>query len=117
VLIGNKNELESLLENVCQFAQDISDQSSQKSAFSFFGRCVQVWCNPQPSSTGGNALGPQILPGFERFVYERLVPAAFAVLSSPQFNPKDGQMLMVSQVNLCKAWVLTTLIKGAARDS
>ncbi|KAI6099576.1 hypothetical protein F5141DRAFT_963807, partial [Pisolithus sp. B1] len=35
------------------------------------------------------------LPGFERFVYERLVPTAFAVLSSPQFNPKDGQMLMV----------------------
>lgn len=99
-LTGNKNALESLLENVCQFAQDISDPISQKSAFSFFGRCVQVWCNPQPSPAGGNVPGPQILPGFERFVYERLVPAAFAVLSSPQFNPKDGQMLTVSHVIL-----------------
>ncbi|KAF9237674.1 armadillo-type protein [Melanogaster broomeanus] len=91
----NKSALEPLLENMCQIAQDTSDTNSQKSAFSFFGRCVQVWGNLQPLSPGGNAPRPQALPGFERFVYERLVPAAFAVLSSPQFNPKDGQMLMV----------------------
>ncbi|KAI9566771.1 armadillo-type protein [Boletus coccyginus] len=91
----NKNALESLLENVCRYAQDLSDPHSQKSAFSFFGRCVQVWCNPQPLSTSASATRPQTLPGFERFAYERLVPTAFAVLSSPQFNPKDGQMLMV----------------------
>ncbi|KIJ62794.1 hypothetical protein HYDPIDRAFT_113893 [Hydnomerulius pinastri MD-312] len=91
----NKSALESLLENMSRIARDTSDPNSQKSAFSFFGRCVQVWCNPHPLSPGGNAPRSQTLPGFERFVYERLVPAAFAVLSAPQFNPKDGQMLMV----------------------
>lgn len=116
-MIGNKNALESLLANVCQFAQDLSDPQSQKSAFSFFGRCVQVWCNPQPSSTVVDAPRPQALPGFERFVYERLVPAAFAVLSSPQFNPKDGQMLMVSQPNFYRTWDLIMFVQGAAGDS
>ncbi|KAF9223423.1 ARM repeat-containing protein [Gyrodon lividus] len=91
----NKSALEPLLEHMCRISQDTSDPNSQKSAFSFFGRCVQVWCNPQPLSPGGNAPRPQTFPGFEQFVYERLVPTAFAVLSSPQFNPKDGQMLMV----------------------
>jgi exportin-T len=77
-------------------AEDISDPSGQKSAFAFLSRCVQVWC--QPAADGQVAQG---LPGFERFIYERLVPTAFVVLSSPQFNIKDGQMMVVctSSVN------------------
>lgn len=87
----NKNSLEPLLENMCRLAQDTSDPPSQKATFAFFGRAVQVWCRPDPPRVDAQ----QGLAGFERFVYERLVPTAFAVLSSPQFNPKDGQMLMV----------------------
>lgn len=79
---------------MCQIAQDTSDPYSQKAVFTFFGRAVQVWCSPESPTLNGNA--SQFLPGFERFVYERLVPTAFSVLSLPQFNPKDGQMLMVS---------------------
>ncbi|KAI5998619.1 armadillo-type protein [Pisolithus albus] len=87
----NKNSLEPLLENMCRLAQDMSDPPSQKATFAFFGRAVHVWCRPEQPREDSQ----QALPGFERFVYERLVPTAFAVLSSPQFNPKDGQMLMV----------------------
>lgn len=35
------------------------------------------------------------LPGFEQFMYERLVPMAFRIVSSPSFNLKDGQSLLV----------------------
>jgi len=38
----------------------------------------------------------QNLPGFERFIYERLVPTAFHVPSLPNFNLKDGQVTVVS---------------------
>ncbi|EGN99272.1 hypothetical protein SERLA73DRAFT_54418 [Serpula lacrymans var. lacrymans S7.3] len=88
----NKGALEPLLESMQHLAEDISDSSSQKAAFAFLGRCVSVWCQLDPEQSVPNEEG---LPGFERFVYERLVPAAFRVLSSPQFNPKDGQMSMV----------------------
>lgn len=89
----NKNALEPLLENMCQIAQDTSDPYSQKAVFTFFGRAVQVWCSPESPTPNGSA--SHHLPGFERFVYERLLPTAFSVPSSPQFNPKDGQSLMV----------------------
>ncbi|OAX43155.1 ARM repeat-containing protein [Rhizopogon vinicolor AM-OR11-026] len=86
----NKAIFEPLLNSMSRLAEDISDSSGQKSAFAFLSRCVQVWC--QPAADGQAAQG---LPGFERFVYERLVPTAFVVLSSPQFNIKDGQMMVV----------------------
>ncbi|KAG1747210.1 armadillo-type protein [Suillus paluster] len=88
----NKATFEPLLISMSRLAEDILDSTSQKSAFAFFGRCVQVWCRP---ATAGGGQAPQGVPGFERFVYERLVPTAFVVLSSPQFNIKDGQMMVV----------------------
>ena len=92
---GNRPQLEALLGSMEQLAQDVADPSSQKAAFQFLGRCMTVWVQPthQNISNGQQVTG---LPGFERFVYERLVPAAFSVLASPQFNIKDGQMLVVS---------------------
>ncbi|OBZ72293.1 Exportin-T [Grifola frondosa] len=94
VLISERNngQIEGLLENMQHLAEDVSDPSSQKAAFSFLGRCVNVWGQ---STTNGNSPIPQGLPGFERFIYERLIPAAFSVFSSPRFNIKDGQMLVV----------------------
>lgn len=77
-------------------AEDVGDPSSQKAAFTFLSRCVTVWAQP---AVNGSAQGQaQELPGFERFVYERLIPTAFNVLSAPSFNIKDGQMLVVSTV-------------------
>ncbi|OJT11445.1 Exportin-T [Trametes pubescens] len=88
----NKGQLENLLESMLQLAEDPSDPASEKSAFSFFGRCVQAWAEP-PKMPGGQ----QVFPGFERFIYERVIPTAFAVLSLPQFNIKDGQIVVVLQ--------------------
>jgi len=36
------------------------------------------------------------LPGFDRFICERIIPAAFRVPCSPDFNLKDGQVIVVS---------------------
>ncbi|KAI0671757.1 ARM repeat-containing protein [Trametes maxima] len=88
----NKGQLENLLGSMLRLAEDPSDPSSEKAAFQFLGRCATVWAEP-PKGPGGQ----QVFPGFERFVYERVVPTAFAVLSSPQFNIKDGQIVVVLQ--------------------
>ncbi|KAI0955836.1 pre-tRNA nuclear export protein [Taiwanofungus camphoratus] len=89
----NKGQLEGLLASMQRLTEDLSDPSSQKAAFTFFGRCVIVWA--QPVANRNSETSSQGLPGFDRFLYERLVPTAFAILSSPQFNIKDGQMLVV----------------------
>ena len=78
-----------------QLAEDVNDPSGQRAAFQFFGRCVTTWLEPIAVPNGQTNGHPQSLPGFERFVYERLIPTSFSVLSSSQFNIKDGQMLVV----------------------
>ncbi|KAH9903044.1 ARM repeat-containing protein [Cubamyces lactineus] len=88
----NKAQLENLLESMLRLAEDPSDPASEKAAFSFLGRCTTVWAEA-PKAPGSQ----QVLPGFERFIYERAVPTAFAVLSLPQFNIKDGQIVVVLQ--------------------
>ncbi|KAH9849715.1 ARM repeat-containing protein [Lenzites betulinus] len=88
----NKGQLEGLLESMLRLAEDPSDPSSEKAAFSFFGRCVTAWAEPPKTPEG-----QQVFPGFERFIYERVIPTAFAVLSLPQFNIKDGQIVVVLQ--------------------
>jgi exportin-T len=109
---GNKATFEPLLNSMSGLAEDISDPSGQKSAFAFLSRCVQVWCQP---AAGGQTV--QGLPGFERFVYERLVPTAFVVLSSPQFNIKDGQMMVVCTIEyLSPVSYYLTSYSGATRN-
>ena len=94
VLAGNKGQLEGLLEMMESVVVDLTDPPGQRSALQFLARCVNVWA--VPSLDGG----PQALPGFERFIYERLVPATFRVLSLPEFNTKDGQVMMVRKLLL-----------------
>ena len=93
--LGNRSQLEALLASMQQLAEDVNDPSGQRTAFQFLGRCVTTWLGPIVVSNGRTNGHQQSLPGFERFVYERLIPSAFLVLSSPQFNIKDGQMLVV----------------------
>ena len=71
-----------------QLIEDASDPGSQKVAVIFLSRCVTAW--------GRESNENESLPGFDRFIYERLVPTAFRVPSLPGFNPKDGQMMVVS---------------------
>jgi exportin-T len=99
LLPGNKAGFEPMLESMQNLAENISDPSGERAAFTFLSRCVGVWGQPAPAQTALNGNGTHGLPGFERFVYERLVPGAFGVLSSPQFNLKDPQMLTVSAIH------------------
>jgi exportin-T len=79
-----------------QLAGDVSDPQSQRAAFTFLSKSVGVWGQPLPDGTTGEIEpGSQGVPGFERFVYENVVPTAFAVLSLPELNIKDGQVLVV----------------------
>lgn len=79
-----------------QLAEDVSDPASEKAALTFLSRCVTVWGQSAENVAAGNEEGIESLPGFDRFIYERLVPTAFRVPSMPNFNFKDGQMAVVS---------------------
>ena len=69
--------------------QDNTDPSSQKMALTFFSRCISVWGQRSQSavSLNGNSNGDAVnvsnasnsLPGFDGFVYERLIPLAFNI--------------------------------------
>jgi len=94
----NKENFESLLQSMLQLAGDVSDPQSQRAAFTFLSKSVGVWGQPLPDGTTGEIeTGSQGVPGFERFVYENVVPTAFAVLSLPELNIKDGQVVVVLQ--------------------
>ncbi|KAI0264504.1 ARM repeat-containing protein [Gloeopeniophorella convolvens] len=94
----NKESFESLLQSMLQLAGDVSDPQSQKAAFTFLSRSVNVWGQPFSDGSNGELVsGSQGVPGFERFIYENVVPTAFGVLSLPELNIKDGQVLVVLQ--------------------
>jgi exportin-T len=90
---GNKENFEPLLQSMLQLAGDVSDPQGQRAAFAFLSKSVNVWGQPL-SDTANGEIVPGV-PGFERFVYENVVPTAFAVLSLPELNIKDGQVVVV----------------------
>ena len=83
-----------------QLIEDVSDPGSQKVAVIFLSRCVTSW--------GRESNENESLPGFDRFIYERLIPTAFRVPSLPGFNPKDGQMMVVSPFSQIYIYYLIT---------
>ncbi|KNZ81909.1 Exportin-T [Termitomyces sp. J132] len=85
----NSPTFESLIDSLRQQAEDVSDPSSQKVALTFLNKGVSVWGQPASDSTQEGLLG------FDRFIYERLVPSIFRIPSSAGFNIKDGQMMVV----------------------
>ncbi|RDB26055.1 Exportin-T [Hypsizygus marmoreus] len=89
----NSGSFETLIDNLRRQAEDVSDPPCQRIALNFLNKGVSTW--GQPSSEGGQGGSQDSLPGFERFIYERLVPSLFRVPSSPDFNLKDGQMMVV----------------------
>ncbi|KAH9178275.1 ARM repeat-containing protein [Lactarius sanguifluus] len=94
----NKENFEPLLQSMLQLAGDVSEPQSQRAAFTFLSKSVGVWGQPlSDGATGEIEPGSQGVPGFERFIYESVVPTAFAVLSLPELNIKDGQVLVVLQ--------------------
>lgn len=94
---GNSATFEALLGSMLGIAEDLSDTGCQKAALSFFSRCITVWGQPasQPGSATNGEAASTGLPGFERFIYEQVVPTVFSVPSSSKFNMKDGQNVVV----------------------
>ncbi len=78
-----------------QLSGDGSDTQSQRAAFAFLSKSVTVWGQPSDAANGEVVPGSQGVPGFECFVYENVVPTSFAVLSLPDLNIKDGQVIVV----------------------
>jgi hypothetical protein len=95
-----------------QLAGDGSDTQSQRTSFAFLSKSVNVWGQPPSDhATNGEIVpGSQGVPGFERFVYENVVPTAFAVLSLPDLNIKDGQVIVVSVIRFSSCCSVTYLL-------
>ncbi|KAJ8072513.1 pre-tRNA nuclear export protein [Marasmius tenuissimus] len=97
----NNSSFDALMETMRMLAEDTSDPPNQKAAFAFLSRCVTAWAQseqPAPTSNGNsnhNSLNDMALPGYERYIYERLIPTAFQVPSVPSLNLKDGQVTVV----------------------
>jgi hypothetical protein len=99
-----------------QLAGDGSDTQSQRVAFTFLGKSVSVWGQPSSDTTNGDVVpGSQGVPGFERFIYDNVVPTAFAVLSRPELNIKDGQVLVVRLIRSFLLRFLTPYFRSSKK--
>lgn len=116
----NKPEFENLLSALLNLATDSSDMGSQRAAFSFFAKSVIAWgtspkaaaapsvfedsalsslskavANGHAHATNQHAItkedrAAQALPGYENFIYQRLLPACFEVPMSEGFPTKGS---------------------------
>jgi exportin-T len=121
----NKPEFENVLTALLNLAEDSSDTTSQRLAFSFFAKSVIAWgtspeaaaapsvfaesamsaqskavANGTATVTNQNAVAKedraaQALPGYENFIYQRLVPACFEVPAAPDFNVNRSQLVSI----------------------
>ncbi|KAJ7903544.1 armadillo-type protein [Mycena olivaceomarginata] len=90
----NLGGFDSLMESMLGIAGDISDPPCQKAALTFLNRCITIW--GQPASSANGTAEQKGLPGFEQYIYERVVATVFRIPSLPEFNLKDaghGQVL------------------------
>ncbi|KAI4206174.1 MAG: hypothetical protein LQ346_001235 [Caloplaca aetnensis] len=89
VLVSDVNQtgFATVISTVEHLAKDATDFPTAKLAFTVLTRMVMTWGGPDIQT--GN---PQpALPGFDRFMMERFSPLCWALLSQPNFDPKDAQ--------------------------
>lgn len=116
----NKPEFENVLQSLLTMAEDNSDAMSQRLAFTFFAKSVIAWGTSaktvsEPSVFAESAMSAQsqkvaaglaapsnqhavpkderaaqALPGYESFIYQRLIPTCFSVPADSKFNVKTG---------------------------
>lgn len=120
----NKPEFENVLTSLLALAQDGTDVMSQRLAWSFFAKSEIAWGTSHAASTEpsvfaetaasnfsqkvaaglANATNQHIiskeqraaqsLPGYETFIYQSLIPTAFAVPADSKFNMRSGQPVL-----------------------
>ncbi|CAE6425668.1 unnamed protein product [Rhizoctonia solani] len=93
----NKEQLPNLVQRIASIAEDLSDPSSSRLALTFLAKSTVAFAQA-PDAPGASAPSVQldVVPGYQTFIYERLVPLAFGIPASPSFNIKDGQSLSAS---------------------
>ncbi|KAG8841291.1 pre-tRNA nuclear export protein, partial [Tulasnella sp. 330] len=100
----NAPQFEGLVGGVIEFAVDATYPPLQKSAFGLLAAFATQFGAPEGSTvvvrdrSKANAIQEMQVhhvPGFERVIYERLIPMAFDVPSAPNFHAKDPQSLQV----------------------
>nr|XP_019009359.1 exportin-T [Kwoniella pini CBS 10737]OCF48140.1 exportin-T [Kwoniella pini CBS 10737] len=95
----NKPEFENLLTTLLTLAQDCSDPGSQRFAFGFFARSVIAW----GTSPEAAARPPQALPGYENFIYQRLLPACFEVPAQKDFKIRSSTLTLHEMAGLVRS--------------
>lgn len=131
----NKPEFENVLTALLNMAQDSSDTASQRLAFSFFAKSVIAWgtspkaatdpsvfaesalsthskavANGSGSASNQHAVpkedrAAQALPGYENFIYQRLVPACFEVPANVNFSVNRSQLVRASTASTLSGWL------------
>ncbi|KAJ7637739.1 armadillo-type protein [Mycena polygramma] len=81
VFISERNlgGFDSLMGSVLGIAGDLSDPPCQKAALVFLNRSITIWAQPTASASN-DGTEQKGLPGFEQYIYERIVPTVFRVL-------------------------------------
>ncbi|WRT69690.1 uncharacterized protein IL334_006680 [Kwoniella shivajii] len=131
----NKPEFENLLTTLLGLTQDCSDPGSQRFAFGFFARSVIAWgtspeaaarpsvfadsalsamskavANGSAAATNQHAIAKeerakQALPGYENFIYQRLLPACFEVPARKEFNIRGSGLTLFEMAGLVRSTV------------
>ncbi|KAG9091743.1 pre-tRNA nuclear export protein [Ceratobasidium sp. UAMH 11750] len=96
----NKEQLPNFVQSIATLAEDVSDPGSVKLALSFLAKSATAFAQapnapgaqPKPNAPAV-AIQLDLVPGYQSFMYERLVPLAFSIPANSAFNIKDGQTL------------------------
>lgn len=120
VLVSERNgeQMQTVLQSVVHYAEH-GEVTIQRSAFSILSRLVNIWCADQGSSSapnaadgsgrgnlnghgtasiGGGAGGQtqsRVVPGFETFVFDTVIPLAFTVPAKSSFDFSDATTQLV----------------------
>ncbi len=127
----NKPEFENVLSALLNIANDCSESESQRFAFGFLAKSVIAWgTSPEAAAkpsvfvdsanserskavANGTALptnqhavpktdrASQAMPGYENFIYQRLMPACFEVPANQKFNMRSGQSVSEGHRGKC----------------
>ncbi|CAK5283785.1 unnamed protein product [Mycena citricolor] len=109
----NRGGFDSLMGSMLQIACDTSDPSCQRAALLFLIRSVTVW-GQSSAVTNGSGTAEKSLPGFEQYLYDRIIPAVFPILFRPEVNLKDpGHSQVINEIGV----LLQTISKARGPEA
>lgn len=90
VLVSEKNQqqLQSVLQSLVFYAEN-GEPLTQRTAIGVLIRLVSLWGTRQANDAAA------VLPGFEQFMYDAMLPLVFQVPCKPSFDTSDAQSQLV----------------------